>query len=41
MPSIKTILTIVVVTALVLWLTAKMDESRAKNGKKLIFNPNI
>jgi len=41
MPSIKTILTIVVVAALVMWLTAKWDENRAKNGKKLIFNPNI
>ena len=41
MPSIKTILTTAVIVLLVVWLTAKLDESRSKKGKNLIFNPNI
>ena len=37
----KNILTIAVVALVIVWATSKLDESRSKNGKKLIFNPNI
>jgi hypothetical protein len=41
MPNIKTILVTVVIVLVVVWLTAKFDESRNKNDKKLIFSPNL
>ena len=40
MPSIKSILTTAVIVLVVVWLTAKLDESRAKKGKNFIFSPN-
>jgi len=40
-PSITDIITTAVIVLLVLLVTAKMDEARAKKGKKFIFSPNL
>lgn len=40
-PSLTDIMTTAVIVLVVLLVTAKIDEARAKKGKKFVFSPNL